>query len=242
MKLIAYTIGGAPPAIRPAPATRDWMSATPQGFAYRCLPLNIANAHGWEILCPSRIRAWWDGGEAPGSVRVEGDGDGPHAALGHFGSGILTFHVPILLRTAPGTNLWVSGPVNEPKDGIAPLTGVVETDWSPYGFTMNWRFTRPNPMVEFQPGEPFCLFFPLARDTVEAAEPEFRPLSDDPDLERRYWAFHQGRAEFLADLPVPGTDANEAKWQKGYYRGLDTDGRPAPQHQTKLRLKPFKEG
>jgi hypothetical protein len=242
MKLIAYTIGGSHPEIRPAPATRDWMSATPEGFAYRCLPLNIANAHGWEILCPSPIRAWWDGGTAPESVRVEAEGDGAAPAVGHFGSGILTFHVPLLLRTEPGCNLWVSGPTNAPKDGIAPLTGVVETDWSPYGFTMNWRFTRPNHLVEFAAGEPFCLFFPLARDAVEAVEPEIRPLSDDPALEARYWAFHQGRTDFLADLPVPGTDANEAKWQKGYYRGLDTDGIPAPQHQTKLRLKPFKEG
>jgi Family of unknown function (DUF6065) len=29
---------------------RAWMDATDQRFAYRCLPLNIANAHGWEIL------------------------------------------------------------------------------------------------------------------------------------------------------------------------------------------------
>ena len=37
----------------------------------------------------------------------------------------------------------VQGPINRPKDGIAALPGIIETDWSPYSFTMNWMFTRP---------------------------------------------------------------------------------------------------
>ena len=53
MRLILYPTGEVRPTIQPAPATRDWMDKTPQSYAYRCLPLNIANAHGWEILSPS---------------------------------------------------------------------------------------------------------------------------------------------------------------------------------------------
>ena len=44
MKLIAHVIDGHHVDIRPAPVERDWMEATNQRFAYRCLPLNIANA------------------------------------------------------------------------------------------------------------------------------------------------------------------------------------------------------
>jgi hypothetical protein len=50
MKLIAYLIDGQTIEIRPASARREWMDQTIDSFAYRCLPLNIANAHGWEIL------------------------------------------------------------------------------------------------------------------------------------------------------------------------------------------------
>ena len=46
MKLIAHVIDGHDVDIRPAPVERDWMDATNQRFAYRCLPLNIANAYG----------------------------------------------------------------------------------------------------------------------------------------------------------------------------------------------------
>ena len=50
MDLTCFLHPGWQPLIRPAPARRDWMDATPESFAYRCLPLDIANAHGWELL------------------------------------------------------------------------------------------------------------------------------------------------------------------------------------------------
>ena len=62
MELTAYVHPSWAPLIRPAPATRACMDATPGSFAYRCLPLNIANAHGWEVLSPCAFDAVWDGG------------------------------------------------------------------------------------------------------------------------------------------------------------------------------------
>ena len=56
MDLICYLRQGWEPLIRPAEPTREWMDRTRLSFAYRCLPLNIANAHGWEILCPVSVR------------------------------------------------------------------------------------------------------------------------------------------------------------------------------------------
>ena len=40
---------------------RDWMDDTTSKFAYRCLPLNIANSHGWEIASPCGFEVEWDG-------------------------------------------------------------------------------------------------------------------------------------------------------------------------------------
>jgi hypothetical protein len=47
MKLVAHVIDGHRVEIHPAPLERDWMEATNPRYAYRCLPLNIANAYGW---------------------------------------------------------------------------------------------------------------------------------------------------------------------------------------------------
>lgn len=45
----AYRVHPAGLPLTPAPIDRDWMDATPDRFAYRCLPLVIANQAGWVI-------------------------------------------------------------------------------------------------------------------------------------------------------------------------------------------------
>src|ERR1700760_4807538 len=132
MKLSAFVVDGHTVDIRPAPVERDWMDNTDQRYAYRCLPLSIANAHGWEILCAEAFTAVWDGGQAMEAVKVTPDDPDTRVppAIGHFGSGVLTFHVSCLFRTEPGYDLMVQGPINAPKDAIAALAGVIETDWS----------------------------------------------------------------------------------------------------------------
>jgi hypothetical protein len=238
--LTAYRLDDRAPAIRPASARRIWMDRSPQGFAYRCLPLAIANSHGWELLTRVAFRAIWTGGDFPDAVRVESGAQPPLAPVSHFGCGVLTFHVPYLIQTPPGLNLWIGGAPNHVKDGIAPLSGVVETDWSPYGFTMNWRFTRPNYWVAFDEGEPFCFFFPVPRGLLEACVPEIRAASDAPELMRQNRAAQESRAEFLAELPVEGSKAHGRRWEKNYYRGLGPDGSPgSAAHQVKLQLRPF---
>ncbi|MBT5435350.1 MAG: hypothetical protein HOK83_17005, partial [Rhodospirillaceae bacterium] len=62
--------------IVPAPVTRAWMDATPDRHAYRCLPLNIANAYGWQILNPSSFRVRWDGGSGREALTIDGGTEG----------------------------------------------------------------------------------------------------------------------------------------------------------------------
>jgi hypothetical protein len=242
MKLLAYLIDGHQVDIRPAPAERDWMDASNQRYAYRCLPLNIANAHGWEILCPTAFTATWSGQPGFDQVYVQTSDGAPPPAISHFGQGILTFHLPCLFRTEPGYDLMVQGPINRPKDGIAPLSGVIEADWAPYSFTMNWQITCPRAQVGFAKGEPFCHVFPIKRGELDAVEPELRPLADNPELKRLFESWMQSRSQFNADLKRPDSAASAERWQKHYYRGVDIETQKAPieDHRTKLRLRPFR--
>lgn len=240
MKLICYPTGDTPPLIRPAPSTRRWMDDTQQSFAYRCLPLNIANAHGWEILSPTALTAVWDGTAALDGVKITGDGDDPNLPVSHFGHGILTFHTHGLFKTEPGYDLFVGGSTNVMKDGLHPLSGVIETDWAPYTFTMNWKFTRGHHPVRFEVGEPFCMFYPVQREIIRATTPEIRDLASDPEFQDAYNRWHESRQNFLKDLTVAESEAVSAKWQKNYFRGLLPDGESGdPEHATKLRPGPF---
>jgi hypothetical protein len=244
VKLIAYRVSlGSDVGLEPAPAGREWMQYTRDGFANRCLPLLIANQAGWHVLNPAGVRARWNGGDRIPDLVVEplGDGGGaPSIASSHFGSGILTFTIPYLFRTPPGWNLLVRGPANLPRDGACALEGLVETDWNPATFTMNWILTRPGAEVIFEAGEPIAFLSPMRRGDLEAFEPEVRAMDADPEVAASYRAWRKGRADFLEDLPIPGTEANAQQWQRDYVLGKQPDGKAVREHQRKLSLKPFR--
>ncbi|MFN3945727.1 MAG: DUF6065 family protein [Allosphingosinicella sp.] len=242
MDLICYTYPGWNPRLRPAPQKRDWMDATPESFAYRCLPLAIANAHGWEVLSPCGFEARWLGGQDSSEVEVRLDeGTDPReAAVSLFGQGTITFHVSGIFRTPPGWNLFVGPVPNHAKDGIFPLTGVIETDWSPYSFTMNWRFTRPNHWVRFEQNEPIAFIFPVERGRVEGVVPRLRPIEEEPGLREQFEAWSASRNAFQEHVQKNPPSKPSEKWQKLYYRGKRPDGSDgAPDHQSKLRVPPF---
>jgi hypothetical protein len=245
MELICYLHPGWEPLIRPAEATREWMDATPEAFAYRCLPLNIANAHGWEVLSPCTFEARWWGGKGIDQVEIRliGDAAPQMAPVSLFGQGILTFHIAGLFRTPPGWNLWIGGSPNRPKEWIYPLSGVVETDWAPYTFTMNWQFTHSYRWVRFEAGEPICFFFPVQRGYLEEITPRFVPMEADPEVLEQFKTWSRSRDEFHARMAREAPQAGSDKWQKHYYRGIDASGRQgSADHQSKLRLAPFARG
>jgi len=242
MKLEAFLLfEGSSFEIRPAPVEREWMDNSHQRYAYRCLPLNIANGHGWEILCPDGFSAIWMGGDDKEAIRITPDTGTTAPAVSHFGHGIVTFHIPVLMRTDPGIDLMVQGPINRPKDGIYPLSGIVESDWLPFTFTMNWVFTRSRVSVRFEKGEPFCHLFPLRRGEVEQVEPRLSQLSSHPELKRQHDEWAEKRSQFNADLSQPDSQAVREGWQKHYYKGKDTTGQyqAVAGHRTRLRVKHF---
>jgi hypothetical protein len=239
MKLTAHVLDGHTLDVRQAPRERAWMDATDQRYAYRCLPLDMANAHGWELLCPTGFEAEWDGTDALDALRIHADAGTSAPAISHFGYGVLTFHVPCVFQTEPGHELYVTAPINRPKDGIAGLTGLVETDWSPYSFTMNWKFTRPG-RVRFEAGEPFCHFFPVARRLLADTQPRWQPLSQNPALAEQHHAWIHSRGQFLDALNEPESDATRQGWQRGYFKGPGPGQCPAGvEHRTRLKLPMF---
>ena len=194
-------------------------------FPYRCLPLVVGNQYGWEILSTHHLRAIWDGTSGPEGLVVENlSGDGDLHASSHFGEGVLTFQIPFLFQTPEGWNLMVRGPSNNPKDGIAPLDGIVETDWTHSTFTMNWRFTRAC-TVEFTLGEAICLFFPIQRGVLEKFRGELRALESNPEIERKYREWSESRDRFLFGLEKEKPHIVAEGWQKDYFQGAKGEKR-----------------
>jgi len=218
------------------------MDATPHAYAYRCLPLTLANAHGWEVLTGLSFSAVWDGSQGAEGVRIKGTGGQGRLPVSLFGSGIITFHLEGVFRTSPGWNLWVGGSPNYFISNLHPLTGVVETHWNTTTFTMNWKIDRPNVPVHFPQGAPFCFLMPVPHAVLEQVEPRFAPMSSDPELEAEFLAWTRSRDSFHAKMREAPPQRQADTWQREYFQGRTTLGAQAPDHRTKLRLRPFTHG
>ena len=243
---IAYRVGHFDMKLVTATPKRDWMDATNQSFANRCLPMLIANQAGWVVLNDRPLRAMWRGDAGLDSVVVEPTGDPPFAALSHFGHGILTFTLPYLFRTPHGTSLLLRGPANSPKDAIVPLEGVVETEWSVATATMNWKFTRTNAWVEFARGEPLCMVVPQRLESLEMMHPRILDIKDDPDTHDSYHAWKESRGRFINNLRKLDPNTVKQAWQRHYFQGVAPPANSnAPilprEHRTRLYLREFSE-
>ncbi|MND69654.1 hypothetical protein D3C80_611380 [compost metagenome] len=237
MKLECFPLTPNPPELVPGRPNRSWMDGVSGRHAYRCLPLTMANTTGWELLCPFGFEASWTGGATQADLAIEGDDPSlGHFVQSHFAHGILTFHTGYLFRTPPGWAVWASGAPNHLKDGIQPLEGLIETEWLPYPFTMNWVFTRPG-RVRFEKGEPFCFIAPLEHVHTPRFEPVIRELSQEPDLEARYRSWMDVRSAFNARVAAGDAEAIREAWQKFYFRGRYPDGQTGPEtHVNRRRL------
>ena len=242
MKLICYALHDFAPKLIAAPSQRQWMDDFPDRHAYRCLPLSIANAHGWEVLCPAPIEIEWNGGPAAADLEVRAlkalPGGQPveHFCRSHFSRGIVTFHLDYIFQTESGWDLLATGSFNRPKENVHPLTGIIETDWLPYPFTMNWQVLRPG-RVLFEEGEPFCFIFPIRKQALLDCAPEIRPLSENAELSRQHAAFRASRDEFMTQFDAGDPNTIKQAWQRQYFVGRHPDGTQVDEHINKLRLK-----
>jgi Family of unknown function (DUF6065) len=243
MKLIAYkTHDYGCQSLVPASRTREWMDKTPGSFAYHCLPLVMANSLGWFLINTIPCEMEWDGTEPASGLKVWALEDitpiQQHMLpSSHFGSGVVTFHSEFMFCTEEKISLITKGPANWPKHGIQPLEGVIETDWLPYPFTVNWKMTAKNVRVRFERNEPIAQLVPYPSDLISAMEPEIRTLSMDtnPELYIKHEDYLKKRVVFNEKFKYHAT-----KRQKYYVRGEDSLGNKySENHRTDWKTKPF---
>ncbi len=224
----------------PAPINRDWMDATQSRFAYRCLPMTIANQAGWVIRSPCSFVARWNGGPTNADTAISFENTPDDRITSLFGHGVITFNMPYLFRTKAGCNLWVKGPSNYPKVGLTALEGIVETDWTAASFTMNWKITQPGMIVSFHRGEPICMIIPFLRNMLETCQVQRLPLDRNEELDNAYRAWSANRDAFHKSVARRESEAVAQGWQKDYFQGRDPGADKFPEHQTILRLPEFK--
>ena len=246
MDLECFATTARPPELVPGRPERAWMDQFTQRHPYRCLPLTMANTSGWEMLCPVSFTAEWNGGKDIKDIVFRPDRPHPdfhELVKSHFSGGVITFHPGYLFRTPPGWDMWCQGPPNWIKDGVQALQGLVETDWLPFPFTMNWMFTRPG-KVRFEKGEPFCWITLTPHRAMDEVQPIQRSMASDLEYQNQYLAWGEQRADFNKRLGQRDPDAVKEAWQRYYFRGelpVESAAKPTD-HINKRRLKTVRLG
>jgi hypothetical protein len=242
-RLEAFKTVKHPPELVPCTQERAWMDVFTERHAYRCLPLTIANSHGWEILVPAALEVEWNGGPQIADLTVRALEPFPegfpleHFAMSNFARGIVTFHTGYLFRTPPGWNLLTTGAFNEPRPGISPLTGIIESDWLPYPFTMNWQMLHAG-TVRFEKDEVFCTVMPIPKHYLDQWDVAIHELGDDPILLAEHEQFRTSRSAFRERLEAKEAGALAEGWERHYFVGRFPDGSEGADHINKLRLNP----
>jgi hypothetical protein len=242
LQITAFEAVENPMRLRTAKRARDWIEDLPDRFGYRCLPLAIANQIGWEILNPCAFTARWNGKAGLDAIDIRFHDQGSTLIGSHFGHGVLTFTPGYLFRTTRSHNLYVKGPANRPKDGIAPLEGLIETDWAPFTFTMNWQFTRKRLKVSFEQDEPIAVILPYPRHYAGKFEASLKNINEDAKLYQQYTGWREERLSFNAELKQQGSVAEQQGWQRTYMKGRNQAGDTFAGHQTKVQMKAFRRG
>jgi Family of unknown function (DUF6065) len=235
MFLKAYAVGDNPQPLVPATAKRDWMDAFTHRHPYRCLPLAVANAYGWHVLLPADVVVRWNGKNRLSDIEISCDR--PYQVVSNFKRGIVTFDISYIFQTPPGYHLLVTGPANTFKDGVAPMTAVIESDWLPYTFTFNYQLTRPGEF-RWRRDEPYAQIAVVQAGLQETVQPSILNLSDNPQLAADHEAWVERRSSLRARQEAGDREAWKEAWGKDYFLGRYADGRPAEApHTNKLCLK-----
>jgi hypothetical protein len=241
---VAYQLWDNPGfLLEPASPRRDWMDNFPHRVPYRCLPLNMANQAGWVVRSPVNFNVTWNGKHDLVGLKIDITDKIPKEqdiALrrhikSNFGGGIVTMAFPWLFRTPPGIGLWVRGPSNEFPYNARALDGLVESDWAHAPFTMNWKIEKRNTAAYFRQGDALCVLTPFPLDLLESLEPQIRPISSNPELERRFETAAQERDETLRRA----IEGHKQGFELNYMRGNDRDGGTWTNHRTNFKLRPF---
>jgi hypothetical protein len=175
------------------------MNTPKSSYSYKCLPLRIANELGWEIGCPTTFTCVWDGGESKESIKLSFENPNDlHKNItvkSHFGSGILTFSLPYIMRTPKKKSIYIRGPTNFYKEYCQYLDAVIETDWINYSFTYNIKINKKDSIISFTKGEPICSFIILNLEEISNTHLINKNINENKMLKRLQETFAKKRAK-----------------------------------------------
>lgn len=206
--------------IRPCTPKRDWFESHPKRNPYKCNPMTVANSYGWEIYSPTSFTVIWDGSKGQSDlngIMFRSKDSQSHLPSHHFGNGILTWDTGFIFKTEFPYAMFVTAPTNTSIKNLTPLSGIVETYWLPFKFTLNCKINEPGHPVTINRGDVLAQIFPVQINVFDDMEVDVKDINESPDeFKQNYTNWSEYRNKNLKSFgghyirgEIPGTDYKE---------------------------------
>jgi len=211
----------------PISVKRDWMDETPDGHAYRCFPVTMANTIGWTLSCPVDVSFIWDGkiDTTPDRVKIL---SGEQYCYTGRGQGSVSFNTGLILKSEKNVSVLSITPQNYFYEDFEVMSSLISTSFFNVDFPLAIKVKIPNKEITIKAGTPIATIIPISLTSLKDESIEINNfISTD---------------EYRDKLKKYGDAAQvinqSGNWTDWYRDAIDETGNSIGEHEVKsLKLK-----
>jgi hypothetical protein len=221
-----YRDNGPVANIEPLSAKRDWMEATFDKHAYRCLPVTITNQLGWAISFPEDITFMWDGQISTSGEHVKVLAGEKYIQTGR-GQATVSFETGLVFRTPENYSLLTYNVPNMFMEGVSPYTTIISSSFFEGPLPVAWKVTKPFVPITIKAGQPVAAVFPISLTEIQGSVLTVKDIKDLIRVKREIALDLDEAVKSAADAAANGG------WTDYYRNAIDYMGNKLGKHEAK---------
>ena len=140
---------------------RKWMDETPDGHAYRCFPVTMANTIGWTLSCPVDVSFIWDGNIDTTPERVKILSGEQYCYTGR-GQASVSFNTGLILKSEKNISVFSITPQNYFYEDFEVMSSLISTSFFNVDFPLAIKVKIPNKEITIKAGTPIATIIPIS--------------------------------------------------------------------------------
>ena len=221
-----YKDNGPVANIEPLSAKRDWMEATFDKHAYRCLPVTLTNQLGWAISFPEDITFMWDGQISTSGEHVKVLAGEKYIQTGR-GQATVSFETGLVFRTSENYSLLTYNVPNMFMEGVSPYTTIISSSFFEGPLPVAWKITKAFVPITIKANQPVAAVFPISLADIQGSTLTIKNIKDLIRVNRDIPLDLDEAVKSAADAAANGG------WTDYYRNAIDYMGNKLGRHEAK---------
>lgn len=221
-----YKDNGPVANIEPLSAKRDWMEATFDKHAYRCLPVTLTNQLGWAISFPEDITFMWDGQISTSGEHIKVLAGEKYIQTGR-GQATVSFETGLVFRTPENYSLLTYNVPNMFMEGVSPYTTIISSSFFEGPLPVAWKITKAFVPITIKANQPVAAVFPISLTNIQGSTLTIRDIKDLIRVKRDIPLDLDEAVKSAADAAANGG------WTDYYRNAIDYMGNKLGRHEAK---------